>query len=131
MHTFPCQTHTHQVLRQIRTKGFVRSVSLDPEGSYVAASLADGNLGIWDVNDGSQEMRKHVCPKVWGPGRQESAAVCAGPHACFARCSRRATPVLRSGSSALRRACRCLTMRGAFPAWGPERRAPPHSRGRR
>ncbi|KIY99401.1 chromosome transmission fidelity protein 4 [Monoraphidium neglectum] len=53
-----------KVLRQIRTKGFVRSVSLDPEGSYVAASLADGNLGIWDVNDGSQEMRKHVCPKV-------------------------------------------------------------------
>ena len=52
------------MVRQIPTSAFVRSVSLDPEGSYVAASMADGNLGVWSLGDGSMEVKRHVCPKV-------------------------------------------------------------------
>lgn len=55
-----------QVFRQVRADGYIRSVSLDPEGAYVAASLADGSIGIWDITSGKQEFRKKLAPKVRG-----------------------------------------------------------------
>jgi hypothetical protein len=42
----------------------VRSVALDPEGTFLAASLAGGELCVWDVKSGASQLRKVLCPKV-------------------------------------------------------------------
>jgi WD40 repeat protein len=62
-----------KVFRQIATNGYVRSVSLDPEGAYVAAALADGTVGVWDVATGAQEARKSVGNKVAADSTRRNA----------------------------------------------------------
>ncbi|KAI8464009.1 MAG: hypothetical protein J3K34DRAFT_526538 [Monoraphidium minutum] len=57
-------TKENKILRQIKTDGYVRSVSVDPEGAYVAASMADGGVMVWDMSTGEQEMKRGVCPKI-------------------------------------------------------------------
>lgn len=57
-------TGESKIVRQISTGGFVRSVAVDPEGAYVAATLADGTLGVWDAATGQQEAKRAVGSKV-------------------------------------------------------------------
>jgi hypothetical protein len=42
----------------------VRSLAWDPEGTFLAASLAQGTMVVWQLELGQQEMRKRLGPKV-------------------------------------------------------------------
>lgn len=65
MHTHANPKHTHtQVIRQLRCEGYVRSVAWDPEGVYVAATLAEGSLCVFEASNGKLQARKRVVRKV-------------------------------------------------------------------
>ncbi len=53
-----------QVLKQMKAEGYVRSLAFDPEGTFLAALMADGTLAIWGVKDGRVELRKRMGPRV-------------------------------------------------------------------
>jgi hypothetical protein len=81
-------------------------VSLDPEGAYVAASFADGGVGIWDAGSGAQEMRKHLAAKVGlgargRRGRRMGARRAAAAAAAAAAASSRRQPARGTQGSRL------------------------------
>eukprot|EP00879_Flechtneria_rotunda_P026773 GHRR01028597.1.p1 GENE.GHRR01028597.1~~GHRR01028597.1.p1 ORF type:complete len:442 (+),score=134.31 GHRR01028597.1:154-1479(+) len=54
----------NKVLRTVRADGYVRGLALDPEGTYIAAANADGNVLVWDMKTGEQELKKRLATKL-------------------------------------------------------------------